>query len=476
MGRAGRTRRALSSSAFRRSDAARRNSARADSRAEAAACRRADRESRLDYRECHSRIAAAPFARTEHRDRDGDAQRRSCGARGRHRANARRKNRKRGASLVAGLFLFYRPLVRPLRAEPVRTSLTVLAIALGVSVVPAIDLAGFAAAGSFRSSMETLAGNNDFEIVAAGGVPEDVVGKLAQLPYSLRISARIEDYAAIDGNRTVPLLGLDLVSEGQNHSEAVSAFPLENPADALKYLADGESVWVGQSLGYHAGDRIPLLINDRLRDYTVRGVFPDDGGNAAAIVMDLAAAQRALGRFGYVDRILVKVPEKDDGGSTRIASSAEWEQRLRGTSTGSVTGSGNSGAASAGILPEGVDLRPAGTGTDENRKMLAAFRWNLKLLSYIALVVGAFLIYNTISVSVVRRRAEIGIVRALGASRATILTAFIGEAASLGFIGALIGVPLGRVMASGAVKLMSATVDALYVSSRPGTIALSPYS
>ena len=377
---------------------------------------------------------------------------------------------------MARLLLFYRLMVRPLLAEPVRTSLTVLAIALGVAVVLAIDLAGFAAAGSFRSSMETLAGNNDFEIVAAGGVPEDVVGKLAQLPYSLRISARIEDYAAIDGNRTVPLLGLDLVSEGQNHSEAVSAFPLENPADALKYLADGESVWVGQSLGYHAGDRIPLLINDRLRDYTVRGVFPDDGGNAAAIVMDLAAAQRALGRFGYVDRILVKVPEKDDGGSTRIASSAEWEQRLRGTSTGSVTGSGNSGAASAGILPEGVDLRPAGTGTDENRKMLAAFRWNLKLLSYIALVVGAFLIYNTISVSVVRRRAEIGIVRALGASRATILTAFIGEAASLGFIGALIGVPLGRVMASGAVKLMSATVDALYVSSRPGTIALSPYS
>ena len=50
--------------------------------------------------------------------------------------------------------------------------------------------------------------------------------------------------------------------------------------------------------------------------------------------------------------------------------------------------------------------------------MLAAFRWNLRVLSYIALVVGAFLIYNTISVSVVRRRAEIGILRALGATRA----------------------------------------------------------
>jgi putative ABC transport system permease protein len=372
---------------------------------------------------------------------------------------------------VARLVLFYRLMVRPLLAEPVRTSLTVLAIALGVAVVLAIDLAGLAAAGSFRSSMETLAGNNDFEIVAAGGVPEEVVGKLAQLPYSLRISARMEDYAAIDGKRTVPLLGLDLVAEGQNHSEVAAAFPLENPADALKYLGDDESVWVGQSLGYRSGDRVALLINDRMRDYIVRGVFPDDGGNAAAIVMDLAAAQRALGRVGHVDRILVKVPDKDDGGSSHVASSAEWQQRIRGLEIASGGASGT-GATSAAILPEGVELRAAGTGTDENRKMLAAFRWNLKLLSYIALVVGAFLIYNTISVSVVRRRAEIGIVRALGASRATVLAAFIGEAASLGLIGALIGLPLGRVMASGAVKLMSATVEALYVSSQPGAIAL----
>jgi putative ABC transport system permease protein len=364
------------------------------------------------------------------------------------------------------LLLFYRLMVRPLFAEPVRTALTVLAIALGVAVVLAIDLAGFAAAGSFRSSMETLAGDNDYEIVASGGVPEDVVGKLAQLPYSLRISARMEDYAAIDGKRTFPLLGLDLVAEGQNHTEAASAFPLANPEEALKYLGDDQSVWIGRSLGYREGDHVALLINDRMRDFIVRGVFPDDGGNAAAIVMDLAAAQRTLGRIGRLDRILVKVPEKDDGGSSRITHSAEWEQRLRGSGESGV------GAVSAGLLPEGVELRTAGTGTEENRKMLAAFRWNLKLLSYIALVVGAFLIYNTISVSVVRRRAEIGIVRALGASRATVLTAFVGEAASLGLIGALIGLPLGRVMASGAVQLMSATVEALYVSSRPGAIGL----
>ena len=108
--------------------------------------------------------------------------------------------------------------------------------------------------------------------------------------------------------------------------------------------------------------------------------------------------------------------------------------------------------------------------------MLAAFRWNLRILSYIALLVGAFLIYNTISVSVVRRRADIGTVRALGASRRSVLMAFLAEAALFGFAGSLIALPLGRLLATGAVRLLATTVDALYISSRPGSLALTAES
>src|SRR6266404_1351429 len=208
-----------------------------------------------------------------------------------------------------------------------------------------------------------------------------------------------------------------------------------------------DSIWVGASLGFKPGDHVQLLINDQVHDYVIRGAYPDSNGNESAIVMDIATAQHALTRYGRVDRILLRVQ--------KTASLEEWQQRLRT------------------VLPAGVEVRPQGTGTNENRRMLAAFRWNLRLLSYISLVVGAFLIYNTISVSVVRRRPEIGIVRALGASRGVILSAFVGEAASLGLAGALIGLPLGRFMATGAVRLMAATVESLYVSSRPGTIELN---
>src|SRR5271170_6909634 len=98
---------------------------------------------------------------------------------------------------MSRLVLFYRLLLRPLFREPVRTALTVLAIALGVAVVLAIDLAGTAATGSFRSSMETLAGDSDLEIVATGGVPERAMGTLAALPYAVRLSPRVEDYAVV---------------------------------------------------------------------------------------------------------------------------------------------------------------------------------------------------------------------------------------------------------------------------------------
>jgi len=347
-------------------------------------------------------------------------------------------------------------MVRPLFREPVRLGLMVLAVGLGVAVVLAIELAGNAAAGSFHSSMESLAGDNDLEVVASGGVAEALVATLASQPYPLRLSPRMEDFAVdMSTHETLPLIGLDLIAEGSRYgsqADAGNTDPSHNESmeESVRDLENPESVWVSATLGKKTGEHISLLINDRVLDCLVRGVLPGASGSENAILMDIAGAQRALNRFGQVDRILIKLPAN--------SNLEEWQKKL------------------SGVLPPGVEVRPQGTGTEENRKMLAAFRWNLRLLSYIALVVSAFLIYNTISVSVVRRRSEIGILRALGADRKDVLAAFLGEAACLGLAGALVGLPLGRIMAGDAVKLMAATVESLYVSSRPGAIALTPYA
>ena len=348
--------------------------------------------------------------------------------------------------MMSRLRVFYRLIVRPLYREPARTLLTVLAVALGVAVVLAIELAGDAAAGSFRSSIETLTGSANLEVTAVGGVPDNVVATLATLPYPIKVEPRIDDFATIPSTgQSIPLVGLDLIAD---HPEGFS-LPEEERAgtSSLAQTLTADNVWVSSRLGAKPGDTLRLLINDEVHPYTVRGVLKDSGDTGGLVLMDIAAAQRAVNRTNRVDRVMLTVPAQP--------SPEEWEQRIRSA------------------LPPGVELHRQGSQTDENRRMLSAFRWNLRILSYVALVVGAFLIFNTISVSVVRRRPEIGIVRALGASRSAVQAAFLGEAACFGIVGAALGILLGRLMAIGAVQLLAATVNNLYVSSRPAPITLT---
>lgn len=343
--------------------------------------------------------------------------------------------------------LFVRLIVRPMLREKGRSLLVLSAVALGVAVVLAIDLAGDAAAGSFRSSLQTMTGDNNLEVTADGGVPQSIVGDLARVPWPIRITPRIEDHATVAATgEAIPLIGIDFIAQA-NDPEAAKFSDTEDKT-ILGDINSPDAIWVTRSLCDRIGGTVDLLINDRLHAYTVRGFLrasSQAGGDVA--VMDIDAAQQATGKAGRLDRILIKVPDQP--------SLAAWQQRIRA------------------VLPNGVQLLPQGSGTAANRRMLAAFRWNLRILSYIALLVGAFLIYNSISVSVVRRRAEIGTIRALGAGRGAVLLAFLGEAAVFGVLGSLLALPLGRLLASGAVRLLSATVNALYVSSHPGSLALS---
>lgn len=335
--------------------------------------------------------------------------------------------------------LFIRLILRPMAREPVRTALTIFAVALGVGVVIAIDLAGEAAAGSFHSSLESLTGSTDLTISATGGLDERLLGNLVQLPYAFDFASRIEDFASINGKgEAVPFIGIDLIGHGFRNAGLSAPADIANP------------VWVGTGLGLRTSDHVRLLINDRMETYTVAGVIHVSNsaiGENNAIVADIGLAQEATGKTGKLDAIDVHVPPP--------RSVDYWREFLEQH------------------LPPSVTVELQGSRTEENRRMLAAFRWNLRILSYIALIVGAFLIYNTISISVVRRRHEIGIARALGATRRLVTAAFLLEALFFGVLGSCIGLGLGRVMALGAVRLIGNTVEALYVSSTPAQIQLT---
>jgi putative ABC transport system permease protein len=162
--------------------------------------------------------------------------------------------------------LFQRIVIRPMRAEPVRTLLTALAVALGVAVVLAIELAGGAAAGSFRSSLETLTGDSDFEVTAHGGITPELLTSLARLPHPLTLRPRIEDYVVLNG-RTVPLIGIDVLTD------AVARKAGTDDIDAEE-LGREDAAWAGAGLGVRKGDKVELLVNDTWASVTIRGLLP----------------------------------------------------------------------------------------------------------------------------------------------------------------------------------------------------------
>jgi putative ABC transport system permease protein len=327
--------------------------------------------------------------------------------------------------VIAAGRLLWTFIVRPLRRDLIRTSLTVLSVALGVAVVIAIELAGEAAAGSFRSSLETLLGKTDLQITANGGVDETWIARLAEMPRNLRVAPVIETQAILDRIGAVPLYGVDAVAGAPGQTAAGSGIVLSSA--------------LARRLGTGPGAKLELQINDARRTFAVGAVT--EAKDAEFVGMDIADAQKALDAYGRLDRIDIFVSPRED------FSRVEAEIRA--------------------LLPASYALDKPGVRGEENQRMLRAFRWNLRVLSYISLVVGAFLIYNTISVSVVRRRPEIGILRALGTGRGGVLWLFLGEALLLGLAGSLLGALLGRLLAEGAVGMIAETVNSLYASSRP---------
>ncbi|PYT22042.1 MAG: hypothetical protein DMG58_30955 [Acidobacteria bacterium] len=322
------------------------------------------------------------------------------------------------------LQLFRTLILRPLRRDLPRTTLTILAVALGVGVVIAIDLAGDAATGSFRSSLENLVGKTDLEIVANGSVDERWMATLAALPVNARFAPVIETQGILEHVGTVTVYGVDFVAQARR-KRAGKAIPTD--LDSAVIISSG----LAKRAGVKEGGLITFTLYDTDQTFRTAGIA--DAGDTQFALLDIATAQRALHEYGKLDRIDVFVSANED--FTRV------EREIRA------------------VLPASYRIENPGTRSEQNQRMLRAFRWNLRVLSYISLVVGAFLIYNTISVT-------------LGAGRRWILWLFLGEALLFGLAGSLTGIALGRLMAEAAVGLIAQTVNSLYVSSRPAVVAL----
>jgi putative ABC transport system permease protein len=352
--------------------------------------------------------------------------------------------------------LLQRSSLRYLTRHPWLMGLSVLGVAIGVAVVVSIDLANSSAERAFRLSAETVTGKATHQVVGATGTVKDDVYKQLRLETGMRPSAPVvERHAALRGDdRTFQVVGIDPFADvafrpylgtGPGGDFDLGTFMTQDAALM--------SAPTAEEIGVAPGDTLTVEIQGTDHSVLLAGVIePEDERTRRAVanllVVDVSTAQSLFDMAGQLSRVDLILPSN--------ASEAQLA-RLRSA------------------LPDGARLQRSGSRTETVEQMTRAFELNLTALSLLALVVGAFLIYNTMTFSIVQRRGLIGRLRALGVTKRQIFGLVLGEAAILGVVGTGIGLLLGIILATGLVQLLAQTINDLYFVVQVSELTITPW-
>lgn len=334
--------------------------------------------------------------------------------------------------------------------RPLQSLFLVVGVAIGVAMIVAIDLANGSADRAFQLGTETVTGKATHQVTAGPGGVDEAVYRALRTQAGYRASAPVvESYVVAEelDAQPVRLLGVDPFAEppfrsylgpGDQSQAPAADFLSELMVQPDTVLISSE---VAQRYGLQFSDPIHIRTGTFTQTLTIVGLLaPSDDLSRRALdgllVADISTAQEVLGMVGKLSRIDLIVPEGEAGTAAL--------ERIRS------------------VLPPAarIDTTAARTGTVS--EMTAAFGLNLTALSLLALVVGMFLIYNTVTFSVIQRRPMLGTLRALGMTRREIFVQILGEALMLGLLGTLLGLALGVVLGRGAVQLVTQTVNDLF--------------
>jgi putative ABC transport system permease protein len=359
-------------------------------------------------------------------------------------------------------WLAWRIVVRAFLRERGRAFLSLGAVALGVSVFLAIRLANAAAVASFAQFTEGVGRGSDLVLRAeAGSLREADLHRLREVMDAAWVRPIVEgSFTRGSGAEAFELVGTDLLGLGDAAPASAAASPTpdsEVTGALFASLQTPDGVLISSALaraeGLKAGDVLDGVVDDRPVRLKVAMVLPEDPRRPALqrhlLVMDLPAAQALLHREGELDRIEL--------GARPGHGIAEAETILRAM-------------ANPGWTLEAPEQR-----AESGRTMSAAFRFNLEVLSLIALAVGAYLLFQAFDATVHRRRETWATLRAMGLRPGQLQGLVLGEAALLGLLGSALGVGLGWLLAQGAVQAVSRTVAALYGPSAATAAALRPF-
>lgn len=345
------------------------------------------------------------------------------------------------------LKILTRSSLRYLTRHPWQTGLSILGIALGVAVVVAIDLANQGAENAFKNSMQSITGKATHQIIGGpSGVEQSLYSSLKTELGLQHIAPVIERPVILESqsSATFTLLGIDPLAE-RPFRDFLNDLELQNNRQLFSTLLTqpGTLLMSGHAardFGINISDTVAIKIGGVQKQAFIAGLITpmDDRSKTILenlLICDIATAQELLDMEDRISRIDIILPD------TNV------EIHL---------------AKIKSFLPPGVQLLNSKTRTETAEQMVRAFHLNLTAMSLLGLIVGMFLIYNTMTFSVVQRRSYIGLQRSIGVTRREIFTLILNEALLLGLIGTAAGILIGIFLGRGLIHLVTQSINDLY--------------
>jgi putative ABC transport system permease protein len=323
--------------------------------------------------------------------------------------------------------------------HPWQLALAIAGVSLGVAVYVGVQLANDSAARAFDSSAALVRGRATHRLLPVGDDLDETVYRTVVIDRGLPAAAPVvEAEVSFDDHPGLRarLLGVDPLQEIGLRSYSAFAFGAAGASTQL--MTEPATVLLPQGLaaelGAVVGDRVAVHVDGRPAAIDLAGIIPADSSDAGAdppIVADISTAQELRDRVGVISYIDLKL------------SAAQAK-------------------ALGANPPAGTVLTPADSSASSFTELAKAFRTNLTALALLALVVGTFLIYATMSFAVVQRRAILGVLRAIGVARRELLATVLLEAIAIGVAATALGLFGGELLARFLIDLVLGTIGDPY--------------
>ncbi len=354
----------------------------------------------------------------------------------------------------SNLFNLIRIIVLPyFKEHRIKVLLSITGVALGVAVFIAIQSASYSAKKAMGNFILSIASNADFQVTGGqDGLDESLYPKIKKAEgiqsavpiISTKIPRKLRNH-----HYSLLVLGLDMTKKNNASLNNGSQINVE------KFVSLPNQIIVTERFleKYHI-DR-----DSKVYLVTGRGTLPFEIAGVVAkgetpysdaerlIIMDFFAAQYYFGKENKIDRVDVKVRK---GFPVKEAMKSLRES-----------------------LGSTVNIKRLNERLGETDQIYQSFNLNLTVVSLISLLVGMYLIFNTINNSILQQRKEIGILRALGTTKKDILVLFSLEGLLIGIIGSIIGIFLGWFLAYFSVETFTHNLSQHYLMNDVRHIHLS---